>query len=51
MKLQGVEIDDTFAEAFDAWYSRFLITAINRKWSENAAREATGFGASMIGCS
>ncbi len=51
MKLQGVEIDDTFAEAFDAWYSRFLITAINRKWAENAARDATGFGTSMIGCS
>ncbi|GCC10189.1 formyltransferase/hydrolase complex subunit D [archaeon] len=51
VKLHGVEIDNTFAEAFELWYSSFLITAINKKWAFEAAREATGFGTSMIGCS
>lgn len=51
MKLNDVEIEDTFAEAFTSTYSRILITAINEKWAKIAAREATGYGTSMIGCS
>lgn len=45
-----VEIEKTFAEAFEAWYSRVLITAVNEKWARIAATEATGYATSMIGC-
>jgi formylmethanofuran--tetrahydromethanopterin N-formyltransferase len=51
MKLNGVPIDDTFAEAFESHYARFLITAKNKKWAEAAGREAIGYGTSIIGCS
>jgi formylmethanofuran--tetrahydromethanopterin N-formyltransferase len=51
MKINGVSIVDTFAEAFESHYSRFLITAKTEKWVEIAAREVTGFGSSIIGCS
>ena len=51
MELNGVEIEDTFAEAFPGVFARFLITAKNEKWAKIAAREATGYGTSMIGCS
>ena len=50
MELNGVPIDNTFAEAFEGYYSRFLVTAVNKRWVETAAREATGFGSSVIGC-
>jgi formylmethanofuran--tetrahydromethanopterin N-formyltransferase len=50
MKVNGVEVEDTFAEAFDSWYSRFIITAVNEKWAHIAATEATGFGTSLIAC-
>lgn len=51
MEVMGVEVEDTFAEAFESYYSRFLVTAHNKKWVEIAAREAVGYGTSMIGCS
>ncbi len=51
MLLNGVEIEDTYAEAFTGNYSRVLITAVNRKWAEIAAAAATGYGTSMIDCS
>jgi formylmethanofuran--tetrahydromethanopterin N-formyltransferase len=51
MKINGVSIVDTFAEAFESHYSRFLITAKTEKWAEIAAREVTGFASSIIGCS
>ncbi|NOZ58638.1 MAG: formylmethanofuran--tetrahydromethanopterin N-formyltransferase [Euryarchaeota archaeon] len=50
MRVNGVEIEDTFAEAFDSWYSRFVITAVNERWARTAAAEATGFGTSLIAC-
>ncbi|MBN1455668.1 MAG: formylmethanofuran--tetrahydromethanopterin N-formyltransferase [Methanomicrobia archaeon] len=50
MKLEGVEIEDTFAEAFPIKVARVLITAVNEKWAMETAREATGFGTSVIGC-
>jgi formylmethanofuran--tetrahydromethanopterin N-formyltransferase len=50
MELEGVEIDDTFAEAFPIKVARVLITAVNEKWAMEAARETTGFGTSVIGC-
>ncbi len=51
MKLNNVEIDDTYAEAFTYTYMRILITAVNKKWAKIAAVEACGYGTSMIGCS
>lgn len=50
MELEGVEIDDTFAEAFPIKVTRALITAVNERWALEAAKEATGFGTSVIAC-
>jgi formylmethanofuran--tetrahydromethanopterin N-formyltransferase len=50
MELEGVEIDDTFAEAFPIKVARVLITAVNEKWAMEAAKEVTGFGTSVIMC-
>jgi len=50
MELNGVTIDDTYAEAFPNWACRVIITAINDKWAYQAATEATGFATSAIGC-
>jgi len=50
MKINGVEIEDTFAEAFPIKVGRVLITAVTERWALSSAREATGFGTSVIGC-
>jgi len=50
LELEGVEIEDTFAEAFPIKVARVLITAVNEKWVMEAAKEATGFGTSVIAC-
>ena len=50
MELNGVEIEDTFAEAFPIKIARVLITGATRKWALVAAQETTGFGTSVIGC-
>jgi len=50
MELEGVEIEDTFAEAFPIKVARVLITALNERWAMEAAKEATGFGTSVIMC-
>lgn len=50
MKLNGVDIDATFAEAFPMRGTRLIITAIDRTWAEHAARSLTGFASSVIGC-
>jgi len=50
MELEGVEIEDTFAEAFPIKVARVLITAVNEKWAMVVAKETTGFGTSVIGC-
>ena len=51
MEINGVEIEDTFAEGFPIKVARVLITAVTEHWALVAAREATGFGTSVIGCS
>jgi formylmethanofuran--tetrahydromethanopterin N-formyltransferase len=48
--INGVEIIDTFAEAFGMWGSRVIITAVNRKWAREAATQMTGFATSVIAC-
>ncbi|MEM2860228.1 MAG: formylmethanofuran--tetrahydromethanopterin N-formyltransferase [Candidatus Bathyarchaeia archaeon] len=49
LNYRGVEIEDTFAEMFEMWASRVLITAENEKWALTAAEVATGFASSIIG--
>lgn len=51
MKINGVDIDDTYAEAFSVSVARVLITATTAKLAETAAVVATGFATSIIGCS
>jgi formylmethanofuran--tetrahydromethanopterin N-formyltransferase len=51
MEINGVQIDDTFAEGFPIKVARVLITAVTERWALEAAREAVGFGTSVIGCS
>ncbi len=50
MLINGVQIDDTFAEAFNMRGTRVIITAINLKWAYHAANAMTGFATSVIGC-
>ncbi len=50
MRINGVEIEDTFAEAFKMYGSRFIISAVNKKWAMEAASKMTGFATSVIGC-
>ncbi len=51
MDINGVQIEDTFAEGFPIKVAKVLVTAITERWALEAAREATGFGTSVIGCS
>ncbi len=46
----NVPIDDTFAEAFPMTGARVVVTAATPEWALVAAREATGYAASVIGC-
>ncbi len=48
--INGVEIEDTFAEGFKMWGARVIITGKNRKWALEAATKMTGFATSVIGC-
>jgi formylmethanofuran--tetrahydromethanopterin N-formyltransferase len=50
MKLNGVLIDDTFAEAFAMKATRIVVTARNPTWAMHAGVAATGFATSVIAC-
>lgn len=50
MKVNGILIDDTFAEAFPMRATRVVITADTLAWARHAARSATGFATSVIAC-
>ncbi|MFC7053148.1 formylmethanofuran--tetrahydromethanopterin N-formyltransferase [Hansschlegelia quercus] len=50
MILNGVEIRDSFAEAFPMIGTRLIITADTAKWAMIAAKTMTGFATSVIGC-
>ncbi len=50
MIINGVHIDETFAEAFNMRGTRVIITAQNLKWVYHAANAMTGFATSVIGC-
>ncbi|WP_409200388.1 formylmethanofuran--tetrahydromethanopterin N-formyltransferase [Methanobrevibacter sp. DSM 116169] len=50
MEINGVEIKDNYAEAFEIKATRLLVTAATKKLAKIAATEATGYGTSVIGC-
>lgn len=50
MIINGVQIDDTFAEAFPMRGTRVIITAQNHRWAYTAAQAMTGFATSVIAC-
>lgn len=50
MRVAGVSIDDTFAEAFGMRGVRVIITARTPEWARTAALEMTGFATSVIAC-
>jgi formylmethanofuran--tetrahydromethanopterin N-formyltransferase len=48
--INDVPLDDTFAEAFPMTAARLLVTAATAEWARTAARTATGYASSVIGC-
>ncbi len=48
--LNGVEIVDTFAEAFPMTAARAIVTADAPRWAEIAGRTMSGYATSVIGC-
>ncbi len=50
MIINGVSIDETFAEAFPMKATRAIITAQNEKWAMISAQAMTGFATSVIAC-
>ena len=50
MILDGVAIEDTFAEAFGMKATRLVITADTLAWAHTAAAAMTGFATSVIAC-
>ena len=50
MKIRGVLIEDTFAEAFTMRAARLIITGASPHWAMAAALKLTGFATSVIGC-
>ncbi len=50
MNINGVRIEDTFAEAFDMKATRVIITALSHTWARHAAVAMTGFATSVIAC-
>jgi formylmethanofuran--tetrahydromethanopterin N-formyltransferase len=49
-EINGVVVEDTFAEAFPMSAAQLTITAESLHWALTAARIATGYAASVIGC-
>ena len=50
MILNGVAVEDTFAEAFGMRATRLILTADTPDWARIAAESLTGFATSVIGC-
>jgi formylmethanofuran--tetrahydromethanopterin N-formyltransferase len=50
LTVNGVAVDDTFAEAFDMRATAIVITAPTARWAAQAATTMTGFATSVIGC-
>ncbi len=50
LHLNGVEVVDTFAEAFGMSACALVVTAETIEWARTAGQVATGYAASVIGC-
>lgn len=50
MLINGIQIDDSFAEAFNMRATRVILTAQTLTWAYHAANAMTGFATSVIGC-
>jgi formylmethanofuran--tetrahydromethanopterin N-formyltransferase len=50
LRINGVEIEDTFAEAFKMRAARAIVTAETAGWARTAATLASGYATSVIGC-
>lgn len=50
MIVNGIVIDDTYAEAFAMKATRIVITADSLTWARHAAQAAFGFATSVIAC-
>ena len=48
--LNGIAVDDTFAEAFPMKATRLIVTAHRIEWARHAGVTATGFATSVIAC-
>jgi formylmethanofuran--tetrahydromethanopterin N-formyltransferase len=48
--INGIRVDDTFAEAFGMRATALIITADSDAWARQAAVTMTGFATSVIGC-
>src|SRR5262249_44442540 len=50
LEINGIPIEDTFAEAFPMTAARLVVTAETPAWALTAGQTATGYAASVIGC-
>ena len=50
LRVNGVPVRDTFAEAFGMRATRLILTADAVDWARIAAESLTGFATSVIGC-
>ncbi len=50
LTINGVTIEDTFAEAFPITGTRLIVTAEQIEWARTAGQVSTGYAASVIGC-
>ena len=50
MLLNGIYIENTYAEAFDMKATRLIVTADTLAWARHAGLAATGFATSVIAC-
>lgn len=49
MKINGIEVEDTYAEAFDGLFCRLIITAGDKKRLEGAVNSATALPSTVFG--
>jgi len=50
LAINGIPIEDTFAEAFPMTAARLVVTAETPSWAWTAGEVTTGYAASVIGC-
>jgi formylmethanofuran--tetrahydromethanopterin N-formyltransferase len=50
LAINGIPIEDTFAEAFPMTAARLVVTAETPAWARTAGQVATDYAASVIGC-